>query len=110
MLLGKLTHVNNFWLYCQVERAKNLLRTNMLLQLDGTTAICEDIGRQMLCYGRRIPQAELEARIEAVDAALVKDVCFRYIYDKCPVVAAVGPIENLPAYNRIRSGMYWIRV
>lgn len=46
-----------------VERAKNLLRTNMLLQLDGTTAICEDIGRQMLCYGRRIPVDELEARI-----------------------------------------------
>ena len=28
----------------EVERAKNSLRTNMLLQLDGTTAICEDIG------------------------------------------------------------------
>ena len=36
----------------------------MLLQLDGTTAICEDIGRQMLCYGRRIPPHELEARID----------------------------------------------
>jgi hypothetical protein len=33
--------------------------------LDGTTAVCEDIGRQMLCYGRRIPQHELEARIDA---------------------------------------------
>jgi processing peptidase subunit beta len=37
----------------KVDRAKNLLKTNMLLQLDGTTPICEDIGRQMLCYGRR---------------------------------------------------------
>merc|ERR1711997_831850 len=40
----------------EVDRAKNLLKTNMLLQLDGTTPICEDVGRQMLCYGRRIPQ------------------------------------------------------
>lgn len=48
----------------EVTRAKNLLKTNMLLQLDGTTAICEDIGRQMLCYGRRVPQHELEARID----------------------------------------------
>ena len=39
----------------EVDRAKNLLKTNMLLQLDGTTPICEDIGRQMLCYGRRGP-------------------------------------------------------
>ena len=47
----------------EVERAKNMLKTNLLMQLDGTTPICEDIGRQMLCYGRRIPQEELEARI-----------------------------------------------
>lgn len=94
----------------EVNRAKNLLKTNMLLQLDGTTAVCEDIGRQMLCYGRRIPQHELEARIDAVDASLVKSVCYEYIYDKCPVIAAVGPIENLTDYNRIRSQMYWLRV
>ena len=31
----------------EVNRAKNLLKTNMLLQLDGTTPICEDIGRQV---------------------------------------------------------------
>lgn len=94
----------------EVNRAKNLLKTNMLLQLDGTTPICEDIGRQMLCYGRRMPQHELEARIDAVDATLVKDTCYKYIYDRCPAIAAVGPIENLPDYNRIRSGMYWLRL
>lgn len=48
----------------EVARAKNLLKTNMLLQLDGTTPTCEDIGRQMLCYGRRIPLHELEQRID----------------------------------------------
>ena len=30
----------------------------------GSTPICEDIGRQMLCYNRRIPLHELEARID----------------------------------------------
>ena len=128
----------------EVDRAKNLLKTNMLLQLDGTTPVCEDVGRQMLCYGRRIPQHELEARIDvrfsleylvilfeghlshqmsiwqgvnvflfflqAVNAQLVRDTCYKYIYDRCPVIAAVGPTENMPDYNRIRSGMYWLRV
>jgi len=94
----------------EVERAKSLLKTSMLLQLDGTTPVCEDIGRQMLCYGRRIPGHELEARIDAVTAADVREVCSKYIYDQCPVVAAVGPVENLPDYNRIRSSMYWLRV
>ena len=35
----------------------------MPLQLDGSTPIYEDIGRQMLCYRKRIPLPELEARI-----------------------------------------------
>ena len=33
----------------------------------------------------RIPQHELEARIDAVDATLVKDTCYKYIYDRCSV-------------------------
>lgn len=94
----------------EVDRAKNLLKTNMLLQLDGTTPICEDIGRQILCYGRRIPIHELDARIEAVTARNVRDVCNKFIYDRCPVVAAVGPTEGLPDYTRLRAGMYWLRV
>lgn len=82
----------------------------MLLQLDGTTPICEDVGRQMLCYDRRLPLHELEARINAVDAATIKDVCMHYVYDKCLAVAAVGPVEQLPDYTRLRSNMYWLRL
>ncbi|OQV20413.1 Mitochondrial-processing peptidase subunit beta [Hypsibius exemplaris] len=93
----------------EVERAKNLLKANLLLQLDGTTPICEDIGRQMLCYGRRIPFSELEARINAVDSEVVRNVCTRYIYDRCPAVAGVGPTEALTDYNRLRSSMNWVR-
>jgi processing peptidase subunit beta len=48
----------------EVTRAKNLLRTNMLLQLDGSTPICEEIGRQLLVYNRRLPLHELEERID----------------------------------------------
>ncbi|XP_076752145.1 ubiquinol-cytochrome c reductase core protein 1 [Xylocopa sonorina] len=110
-------NIQREWMRCctsitekEVARAKNILKTNMLLQLDGTTAICEDIGRQILCYNRRIPLHELEARIDSVTAKNIHDVGMKYIYDQCPVVAAVGPIENLPDYNVIRSSMYRLRV
>lgn len=66
-----LFNVQNEWMRlctmitdAEVDRAKNLLKTNMLLQLDGTTPICEDVGRQLLCYNRRIPLHELEKRID----------------------------------------------
>ncbi|CAH1164705.1 unnamed protein product [Phaedon cochleariae] len=94
----------------EVERAKALLIPNTFLQLDTTTAVCEDIGRQLLCYGRRLPPHELTHRISSITAKNVKDVCYKYLYDRCPAVAAVGPVENLPDYNVIRSQMYWLRV
>merc|ERR1712146_697461 len=52
----------------EVERAKAQLKTSLLKQLDGSTAVCEDIGRQLLAYGRRMTPAELFARIDAVDS------------------------------------------
>ncbi|WP_273876703.1 hypothetical protein, partial [Serratia marcescens] len=76
----------------------------------GTTPICEDIGRQVLYLGRRIPLDELNARIDAVSAKTVRDACYKYVYDKCPALASIGPVEQLPDYNRIRGSMYWLRL
>jgi len=111
-----LLHLHNEWMrLCtsvtefEVQRAKNLLRTNMLLQLDGTTPICEEIGRQLLVYNRRLPIHELEARIEAVNANVIRAVAQKYIYNKDPVIAAVGPVEQLPDYLRTKGRMWWAR-
>uniref|UniRef100_A0A8C9ZRJ9 Mitochondrial-processing peptidase subunit beta n=1 Tax=Sander lucioperca TaxID=283035 RepID=A0A8C9ZRJ9_SANLU len=92
-----------------VARGKNALKASLVGQLNGTTPLCDDIGRHILNYGRRIPLAEWDARIDAVTPRMVRDICSKYIYDKCPAVAAVGPCEQLPDYNRMRSAMYWLR-
>ena len=55
--------------------------------------IAEDIGRQMLAYGRRVPKAEMFARIDAVDADTIRAVADRFIYDQvcaCPVGVSLG--------------------
>ncbi|XP_006893081.1 PREDICTED: cytochrome b-c1 complex subunit 1, mitochondrial-like [Elephantulus edwardii] len=93
----------------EVVRGKNILRNALVSHLDGTTPVCEDIGRSLLTYGRRIPLAEWESRLSEVDASVVREVCSKYFYDQCPAVAGIGPIEQLPDYNRIRSGMFWLR-
>jgi len=90
----------------EVTRAKNTLLTNIALMLDGTTPICEDIGRQMLCYGRRIPWPELAQRIQGVHFEEMKRVLGKYIWDTCPAVASIGPTEALPDYQYTRSKMH----
>ncbi|KAM8930907.1 cytochrome b-c1 complex subunit 1, mitochondrial [Pelodytes ibericus] len=93
----------------EVAQAKNRLKMALVAQLDGTTPVCEDLGRQILNYGQRVSLEEWNARIDAVTSTTVRDTCSKYLYDKCPAVAGVGPIEQLTDYNRIRSAMYWLR-
>uniref|UniRef100_A0A8D2GQP0 Ubiquinol-cytochrome c reductase core protein 1 n=1 Tax=Urocitellus parryii TaxID=9999 RepID=A0A8D2GQP0_UROPR len=78
----------------EVTRGKNILRNALVSHLDGTTPVCEDIGRSLLTYGRRIPLAEWESRISEVDAHVVHEVCSKYFYDQCPAVAGMAYIER----------------
>jgi len=89
----------------EVTRAKNLLLTNMLLMLDGSTPTCEDIGRQMLCYGRRLPPTELEMRINAVTADDIRRVISQYVIRRPPAVVGIGPVERLQNYEYITGAI-----
>jgi len=93
----------------EVERAKTNLKATMLMSLDGSSPVCEDIGRQMLTYGRRLTPAEVFARIDAVDAAAVRACADEVINDQEVAIAAVGPIAELPDYNFMRRRTYWLR-
>lgn len=89
----------------EVFRAKNQLKTSLLMALDGSTPICEDIGRQVLTFGKRMTPQEIEAAIEAVDAKMVMDTAKEFIWDRELAVVGYGPVEGLQDYNRMRSAM-----
>eukprot|EP00741_Cyanophora_paradoxa_P002140 tig00000553_g2075.t1 len=96
----------------EVERAKANLKVQILTQLEhGSTEVAEDIGRQMIAYGRRIPIPEMFARIDAVNVDTIKEVASRYIYDRDHAAASFGPVnnQNLPDYNWVRRRSYWLR-
>ncbi|KAL3813454.1 hypothetical protein ACJIZ3_014722 [Penstemon smallii] len=92
-----------------VIRARNQLKSSLMLHIDGTSPVAEDIGRQLLTYGRRIPYAELFARIDSVDVSTIKRVANRFIFDKDVAITAVGPVQGLPDYNWFRRRTYWLR-
>ncbi|CAI4227837.1 unnamed protein product [Auanema sp. JU1783] len=78
-----------------VERGKRTLLTNLLLMLDGSTPICEDIGRQLLCYGRRMPIPELEERIKAITVDTVRNVCQKRFINRKVATAVIGKLLSL---------------
>ena len=94
----------------EVARARTQLKATMLAHLDSSSQVCEDIGRQMLTYNRRLSSAEVFARIDAVDAAAIKNTANKFINDQDIAIAAIGPIHELPDYNYCRRRTYWLSI
>lgn len=92
-----------------VARAKNQLKASILYSQDGTTGAAEDLGRSLLVYGRRIPRAELFARIDAVDAETIKAVANKFVFDQDIAVATLGNTQFMPDYTWLRRRTYMLR-
>ena len=89
----------------EVERAKAQLKASILLSLDGTTAVAEDIGRQIVTTGRRMSPGEIERLIDNITEKDVMEFANKKIWDQDIAVSAVGSIEGLFDYSRIRADM-----
>lgn len=110
----RMTHKVSDW---EVDRAKNQLKTTLAMQLDSTSAACEDIGRQVLTYGRRLPLEELFARIDAVDASAINSAAGTYINDQDMAFVSISPKDDpkahpktvIPDYTWLRRRTYSLR-
>lgn len=93
----------------EVERAKTQLKAQANMQLDSFSNTCEDIGRQMLTYGRRLSLAETNVRIDNITTEDIRSAADKLINDEDIALAAVGPLHELPDYNWLRRRTYWVR-
>ena len=66
----------------EVERAQSQLKASLLLSLDGTTAIAEDIGRQLVTSGRRFTPKQIENAVDAVTSEEIQRVAQKYLWDQ----------------------------
>jgi len=89
----------------ELDRARAQLKASLLMSLESPSARCEQIGRQMLVFGRPIPPGEIIERIDAVDAPVLARAARRLIGGGPPTLTALGQIAEVEPYDRL-SGRF----
>ncbi|MCZ6453279.1 MAG: pitrilysin family protein [Alphaproteobacteria bacterium] len=84
----------------EVIRARAQLKSSLLMALESSGARCEQVAQHLLIFGRVLPIDEMVARIDAIDAEQIGALA-RQIFSNPPVLAAVGPLDNLEPFDTI---------
>jgi processing peptidase subunit beta len=78
----------------EVIRGRNHLY-NELLTTETPDSVNQDIGKQMLQLGRRLPRSEIAKRVASIDNYHIKNICNQWFYDAEPSFTNWGPIESV---------------
>ena len=70
--LGRLSEI-------EVKRAKNQLRSSLLMNLESRMVELEDLGRQVQVHGRRVPVSEMVKKIEEVSMRDLRPVSYTHL-------------------------------
>ncbi|KAL4253571.1 peptidase M16 family protein [Abortiporus biennis] len=81
-VLPHLVHQLSLLLYSplpdvELKRAKNQLKSSLVMALESRSVEVEDLGRQILVHNRKIPVSEMCARIDEVDHHAIRRVANR---------------------------------
>jgi predicted Zn-dependent peptidase len=87
----------------ELQRARAQLKVGLVMSLESSGARIEQLGSQMLLFGRPLNIDEVLAAVDRVDAAAVRKVAERVMRTAPPAVAALGPVEQLESYDRFAA-------
>ncbi len=79
----------------EVARAKAQMKAGLLMALESSSTLAEQLARQMIAYGRPIPVEEIVAKVDAVTAESACAAGRLLLARSAPAVAALGPANGL---------------
>ena len=88
----------------ELRRAKAQLRSGLLMVLESPIARASQMARHILIHGRPLSLAEMVEKVDAVGQADLAALGAGLL-DTYPTLAAIGPIDPLPAVGEIASDL-----
>eukprot|EP01038_Epipyxis_sp_PR26KG_P013413 gene13413-17987_t len=94
----------------ELNRAKNMLKSTMMMQLESRIVLCEDISRQFLTFGKRESPSEICSKIEKITAKDLMEVALHMIKFP-PAIGCVGhDLSGIPSFEDIKKFTHDFRV
>ncbi|HEU5046333.1 MAG TPA: pitrilysin family protein [Rickettsiales bacterium] len=87
----------------ELQRAKNQIKSGLLMSRESSSAVAEWIGRHILCYGRYRTAAEITTLIDAITADDIMHAGQRLLAHRNITVTTLGPQKKLPDYGAIQA-------
>jgi predicted Zn-dependent peptidase len=79
----------------EIDRARAQIRAQLLMGQESPAARAGQIARQMMLYGRPIPNNELMQRLADITTTRLTDLAGRLFFNTVPTLSAIGPLEAL---------------
>jgi len=87
----------------EASRARNQLKSRILMNLEARNVLCEDIGRQLLTYGRRETAASLCRKIDNVTREDLLRVSRKMLQTAPSMVSYGSDLSNIPDYSEVEN-------
>lgn len=85
----------------ELNRARTQMKAGLLMSQESTTSRMEQLGRQIMIFGRPVSLDVIVAKIDQVDDVAVMRYMDRLLSDNKLALAAVGPLSHLEDYDKI---------
>ncbi|EPY34191.1 mitochondrial processing peptide beta subunit [Strigomonas culicis] len=92
-----------------LSQAKSEYKASVMMMRDSTTNSAEDLGRQIIHFGRRVPLEEVFECVDAVTPNSLRDAAAKYLTTVQPTVSCIGASSALPRYDPLLATSLEVR-
>lgn len=86
----------------ETERAKNALKSALLVKLESRVVTFEDMGRQLLTFGKHEEASDLVKKVDAITPEGIQKAAQSLLKSKL-TMASFGNVERIPDYDQVAS-------
>jgi len=87
----------------ELDRARAQIRSGLLMGMESPAARAGQVARQILLFGREIPNDELMERLDALSVDRIRDLAGRIFHESLPTISALGPVSKMQNLEEIQN-------